>query len=157
MIFSGTTVNSKNATLYSQNLPFASTFTSDSIASYSQTPTTCGNGSAATFTLQLTNSNWTPSGNGISKVVIQAPTFNPPLIQTTPPTGWTYSVSSGTITWTALSSAYYINPGQTLPFSWSGTAPVVNTGTQAIFLSTATWTGSDTILSQPIVTGCYIG
>ena len=156
MIFSGTMVSANNATLYSQNLPYSATFTSDNIASYSESPTTCGNGSSTSFSLKLTNSKWTPSGDGINQVVVQASTFNPPLVQPLPPAGWTVSVSSGTITWNAISSTYYILPGSTLSFSWGGTAPVVNSGTQFTFVSAATWSAG-TILSQPIVTGCYVG
>ncbi|MHB8565868.1 MAG: hypothetical protein ACYC7D_05675 [Nitrososphaerales archaeon] len=154
MIFSGTLVTAKNSTLYSQNLPFAATFTSDNIASYSETPTTCGNGSSTTFSLQVTNTNWSPSGDKINKVVVEAPTFNPPTTQPTAPSGWAVSVNSGTITWTTSGS--YIVPGQTLKFSWQGTAPVVNTGTQVTFISNVNW-NSGTIQSQPINTGCFVG
>jgi hypothetical protein len=154
MIFSGTLVSADNATLYSQNLPYAATFTSDNIATYNETPTTCANGSSTNFSLMVSNTNWSPSGDGINKVVVQAASFNPPTTQPTPPTGWTVSVNSGTITWTTTSE--YIEPGQTLPFAWSGTAPVVSAGTQETFVSTASWNGG-TVTSQPVVTGCFVG
>src|SRR5579875_480305 len=154
MIFSGTMINPKNSTLYSQNLPFAATFTSDNIALFSQTPTVCGNGSSTTFNLHVTNTNWSPSGDGIYNVTVQAPTFNPPSSQPTPPSGWSVTVKAGAIIWTTSSS--YIQPGQTLTFSWQGTAPVVSTGTQVTFISSVYW-NSGTIRSQPINTGCFVG
>ena len=157
MIFSGALVSASNSSLYSQNLPYSATFTSDNIAGFSETPTTCGNGSATLFSLTVSNSNWSPAADGINKVVENASVFS--SVQATilqSPTGWTPSVSSGIITWTATTSAYYIMPGNHLIFGWSATAPVVSTGTQYTFLSTSYWSGG-TIQSQQIDAGCFVG
>ncbi|MCL5067409.1 MAG: hypothetical protein M1368_03535, partial [Thaumarchaeota archaeon] len=146
MIFSGTLVTVDNASLYSQNLPFSATFTADNIAGFSQTPTTCGNHTATSFTLKVTNSLWTPTNDEITKVVVNASTFNPSIIQPLPPTGWTVGVSSGIITWTSTGT-YYIKPGATLSFQWNGTSPTVKAVTQEAFISNVAWNGG-TILSQ---------
>ena len=151
LIFSGTEVSAENSTLYSQNLPFAATFTSDNIATFSQTPTTCGNGSSATFTLSVTNTAWSPSGDDINQVQVQAASFNPPTSQPVT-SGWSAVVNSGTITWTGGTIA----PGQTQTFTWTGTAPYVSTGTEEVFISTVGW-NAGTITSQLIDTGCYVG
>jgi flagellin-like protein len=159
MIFSGALVSASNSSLYSQNLPYTATFASDNIAGFSETPTTCGNGSSIpSFSLTVTNSKWSPAGDGIDVVSVNASAFTnvqAPIAQS--PIGWIPSVSSsGIITWTATNSAYYIMPSNSLKFIWSGTAPVVSTGTQYTFLSTAYW-NSGTIKSQQIDTGCFVG
>ena len=154
MIFSGTLVTVDNASFYSQNLPFSATFTADNIAGFSQTPTTCGNNTATSFTLKVTNTAWSTSSDDITKVVVNASTFNPSIIQPLPPTGWTVGVSSGIITWTSTGT-YYIKPGSTLSFQWNGTSPTVKAITQEAFISNVVW-NSGSILSQQIDTGCYI-
>ncbi|MDH2902269.1 MAG: hypothetical protein PXY39_15000 [archaeon] len=149
IIISGTLVSAKNTTLYSQNLPFASTFTSDNIATWSQSPTSCGNGTSTTFTLKVTNL-LSESSSSIYKVVVQASSMSNILPQV--PTGWSESVSSGTITWTASSN--YITQGTSQTFVWSATSPIVNSGTQLTFPSVVTWNGGQ-ITSQNINVGCY--
>ena len=153
MIFSGALVSASNSTLYSQNLPYSATFTSDNIAGFSETPTTCGNGSSTSFSLTVSNSNWTPAGDGIESVSVNASGFSN-VLPAVPPTGWSTSETSGIITWTT--STNYIMPGQSVTFDWNATAPIVSTGTQYTFLSTALW-NSGTILSQQIDTGCFVG
>jgi hypothetical protein len=152
MIFSGTLVAATNSTLYSQNLPFTATFVSDNIATFSQTPTTCANGSSTSFTLTVTNTKWTPSGHAINTITLNAGSFNP--TGATGPSGWTPAINGGIITWTAQGSP--LAPGKTVQLTWTGTAPVVETGTQVIFLSTANWNGG-TVVTQPIDTGCFVG
>ncbi len=149
IIISGTLVSSKNATLYSQNLPFASTFTADNIAGFSSTPTACGNDTSTTFSLQVTN-ELSESSASITKVVVQASSMSGLTAQN--PTGWTNTINGGTITWTASSN--YITPGTSQTFVWSGTSPTIHTGTQLTFPSTATWNGG-TVTTQNINTGCY--
>ena len=153
MIFSGSLVAAKNSTLYSQNLPFAATFTSDNIGSMSESPTTCGNGTASTFSLDVSNTPVTPSGDGISQVTLQTSSFSG--ISASAPAGWTYSISSGTITWKASSSSYYIQESKSLTFTWSGTSPIVTAGDQVIFPSVITW-ASGTIVNQPMSMGCFV-
>ncbi|MHB1907905.1 MAG: hypothetical protein ACYCQJ_03415 [Nitrososphaerales archaeon] len=149
MIFSGTLVAARNSSLYSQNLPFAATFTSDNIAGYAQTPTICGNGTSTTFSLTVTN-QWSEKPASISEVVVQASSMSNVVAQA--PAGWSESVSSGTITWT--SSSNYIQPGSSLTFIWSATSPIVSVGTQLTFPAYVIWNGGQ-ITSQDINTGCY--
>jgi hypothetical protein len=156
MIFSGALVSASNSTLYSQNLPYTATFASDNIAGFSQTPTTCGNGSSSSFSLTVTNSNWSPVGDGINQVVVNASAFGNVQYSIPPPTGWVPTIAGGIITWRTTIAQDYITPGNSLKFGWSGTAPIVTTGTQYTFLSTAYWNGG-TIQSQQIDTGCFVG
>jgi hypothetical protein len=155
MIFSGTLVTAKNDTLYAQNLPFAATLAADNIAQWSFSPTSCSNGSSSTFSLVVTNSQNSVAGTGINQIVMSVGSFSGTTYGT-PPTGWSCSGTT-TITCTASSSAYYITPGNSKTFTWSGTAPIVHGGTVVTFPSTAKWpSGSGTIVSQPIDTGCYV-
>ncbi len=152
LIFSGSLVSAKNSTLYSQNLPFAATFSSDNIALYSQTPTQCGNGTQTQFALTVTNSGY--SSNKFNQVVVQAGPFFSSL-QAVSANGWTYQITNGIITWTTNSN--FTSPGSSITFRWSGTSPIVHNGTQVTFPSTVYWNGgSSTITSQLITTGCYV-
>ncbi len=156
MIFSGTLVASSNSTLYSQNLPFSATFTSDNIAQFSQSPTQCYSSTTTKFNLTVTNSAWSPSTHWINVVTVNPSNFTALSAGSQPsaPTGWTVQVSaSGVITWTTSSNP--IVPGKSLTFQWKATSPTVSTSTQFVFPSSVQW-NSGVILTQPIDSGCYI-
>ncbi|HZW57371.1 MAG TPA: hypothetical protein VFF30_13865 [Nitrososphaerales archaeon] len=156
MIFSGAKVNPTNTSLYSQNVPFSSTFTADNIANFTETPQSCSSGTQTTFTLKVGNSVWSTTGssNGISKVVVQAGQFTSPSVGA-PPSGWSGNVyPNGSIIWTASTSSYYIHAKGINTFTWTGTAPVSN-GTQVAFVSSAYFVGG-TISAQPLGIGCYV-
>lgn len=150
LIMSGTKVLTSNSTLYSQNLPFAATFTADNIAAYSQNVYICSAGTQQTFQLSLSNSAF--SAYNINKLTVNTSglSFVTPVAS---PSGWTSSYSSGTITWSATGSG--ITVGNSLTFSWTGNIPSGSTGVQYTFPSTAYFNNGQ-ITTQQVTTGCYV-
>ena len=150
LILSGTKVTAANSSVYSQNLPFAATFTADNIAAFSQNVYSCSSGGNQNFQFNITNSQY--SSYNINKLTLNATGFT----VSTPvpaPAGWTSSYSSGMITWSTTGGGIAI--GSTLPFSWTGKAPTVTSGTQYTFPASVTFAGG-TITSQSVTTGCYV-
>ena len=151
LILSGTKVTASSSGVYSQNLPFAATFTADNVASFSQNVYSCTSGTQQNFQMNITNSKF--SSYNINKLVLNATGFT----VSTPvpaPVGWTSTYSSGMITWSTSGTGIAI--GSTLPFSWTGTAPTVTTGAQYTFPAYVTFTNGQ-ITSQSVTTGCYVG
>ncbi|MDG6994281.1 MAG: hypothetical protein JRN52_00040 [Nitrososphaerota archaeon] len=158
MIFSGTMVSAKNATLYAQNLPFAATFVADNLATWTQTPKSCPQGQSTTFSQTITNTQWSVSGgsNGINEVKIEAGAFSS-ISAISQPSGWNTATvyPNGTIIWTSNGNGNAIHAGTSGTFSWSGVAPSVTTGTQYVFPSTVMFNNGQ-VISQPIDTGCFV-
>jgi hypothetical protein len=144
MLFSGTKIEPANVLVYGQNIPLETAITADNLGWYSETPTTATSATTIPFSLQVNNSIFA-YGN-INEVVVNASAFS--SITATTPTGWSKSISGGTITWTNTNNNYIISPGGTLTFSWTGTAPTVTTATQYIFPLTIYWDSGYTTVLQ---------
>lgn len=152
LILSGTKVLTSNSTLYSQNLPFAATFTADNIASYSQNVYSCSPGTQQNFQLSITNSKY--SAYTINQLTVDTSGLSV-VTPISSPSGWTgsYNSNTETITWSTTGSG--IGIGSTVTFSWTANIPSGSAGTQYTFPSTAYFSGGS-ITSQQVTTGCYI-
>jgi|GEM_PF-2617345 hypothetical protein len=121
-------------------------------ASFTNTPTKVNSNTAQSFTLTVTNRGDTYDGNKINKVVLVVNSSFSGVAAGTPPTGWIKSVTGNTITWTAISSSYYIPVGSSKSFTWNATAPIVSSDTVYLQTCYAYFDGS----SEPrIVTGGF--
>ena len=155
VIISGSDTQSQQAILYGQNLPFAGSFLSDSVAWYSETPASCVGGGLDSFTLTVNDSSL--SVDAINQISVNVSSFRnvgAPLSQA--PSGWNSVVSSsGIITWSAQNSGHYITKGESSSFGWNGTAPST-IGTVVAFPLTFGFTGSGTVTSQQSAEGCFV-
>jgi hypothetical protein len=151
VIISGSDTQSQQSILYGQNLPFAGSFLSDTVAWYSETPASCDGGKSNSFALTINNSAL--SVDRIYQVSLNASSFTNLLVTQTP-YGWSaYVGTSGIIVWNTTSKA--IGAGDSLAFSWSGTAPST-IGKVLAFPLTLGFTGSGTITSQQSAEGCFV-
>ncbi|MDG6994280.1 MAG: hypothetical protein JRN52_00035 [Nitrososphaerota archaeon] len=154
LVVSGTTEQVQNATLYSQNLPFADSYPADNLAWYSESPTSCAAGLSVTSNLMVNNSQF--SSTSINEIVLNASQFKP--VTASAPSGWIrHTYSNGTIIWTPNGNGHKISPGNYNMFSWTGTAPST-VGLQTIIPFTIYWdSGSKVVVTvQQSAVGCYV-
>lgn len=137
LLFGGTKIVPTNLYVYGQNIPFQTTIAADNLGWESQTPIICTSGTPTSFTLTAINSIF--SGYSISQIKVNASALT--SISASPPTGWSDSISNGWITWTNGNSLNLINPGSSLTFSWSGTAPSGGSSPELTFPTLLTWNG----------------
>jgi hypothetical protein len=151
VIISGSDASSQNSIIYSQNLPFAGSYLADNVAWLSETPTSCTHSSLTTFSLTITNSQWS---KGSVQIVNESTSSFTLVVPNQYPGKWIGTVSSGVITWTAKTGGSPIGPGSSFTFSWSGVAPAT-IGTQEVFLITLSFT-SGTVIAQQSAAGCFV-
>ena len=152
VIISGSDTQSQQAILYGQNLPFAGSFLSDTVAWYSETPVSCIGGNTNSFSLMVNNSAL--SIDSIYQVSINASSFT--NLKATPPPFWnSYVSTSGIIVWNTTISGKYIGPGDYSSFGWNGTAPST-IGTVVAFPLIFGFTGRGTVTSQQSAEGCFV-
>ncbi|MDG6922274.1 MAG: hypothetical protein JRN67_03150 [Nitrososphaerota archaeon] len=150
MLMDGTKIQPTGVVLYQQNIPFSATFASDNVGTFAESPLTCNPNTLITFHLQISNSIYS-ANYGINEIVFDASAFSGISVSNNP-SGWSSSISSGVITWTASSNL--ITRGNSLNFTWSGTSPNV-LGYQAAFPFQTYWSGG-IITSQADAEGCYV-
>jgi hypothetical protein len=154
VIISGSDTQSQQAILYGQNLPFAGSFLSDTVAWYSETPASCVGGNINSFSLMVNNS--VLSVDNIYQVSMNASMFTN-LKVTQIPNGWnSYVSTSGIVIWnTTKNGIFPIVPGHYSTFGWNGTAPST-IGTVVAFPLTLGFTGKGIITSQQSAEGCFV-
>jgi hypothetical protein len=129
ILFSGTKVPPQSVQVYGQNIPFESMIVADNVGTESELPTSCTAGVPTVFTLDVNNSAFSPSN--ITQVSVNATEFS--SISASAPTGWTYAINNGIITWTYTSKSYWITPNSEQTFDWAGVAPPTSSSLQLIF------------------------